>query len=206
MVDQSKLPVLKRLMPGNAHTRWLSVARPWLLLGLLLVVPLHGVPAEEALQRRVLVGVKLFPSVLAASQSLGNESTIPNVRVFIVYQDDENSAWDLAETLRSIEAIKGIPLVVETLPIALLPLHSSDPPFGLFIAQRNEKDVELIAHYGRQHNIITFSPFRGDVEKGILAGIAISDRILPYINRKTLAALPVGLKAFFLKVAEIYES
>lgn len=192
-------------MPGKVRTRWLSVAQPWLLLGLLLAVPLHGVPADEALQRRVLVGVKLFPSVLAASQSLESESAMHHVRVFIVYRDDENSAWELAETLRNIEAIKGIPLVVETLPIALLPLYSSDPPFGLFIAQRNDKDVELITHFGRQHNVITFSPFRGDVEKGILAGIEISDRILPYINSETLAALPVGLKAFFLKVAEIYE-
>lgn len=192
-------------MPGSTGTKWLSVPFQWLLLAMLLIHPLQAVQGDEALQRRVLVGLKLFPAVLAASQALEPDSTLPSIRIFIVYQDDENSAEKLAETLRDIGEIKGNPLVVETLPIDLLPQHRGDPPFGLFIAQRNEDDVEMISRYGRDHNIITFSPFRGDVEKGILAGIVISDRILPYINRQTLAALPIGLKAFFLKVAEIYE-
>lgn len=193
------------LMTGIAQTMGISMPLRRLLLLLLLIVPLQAALADEAQQRRVLVGLKLFPAVLAASEALGPESTLRNIRVIIVYQDDENSAEELADTLQSIGKIKEKKLVVETVPINRLPQHSSDPPFGLFIAQRNEEDVEVISHYGQQHNVITFSPFRGDVERGILAGIVISDRILPYINRQTLASLPFDLRAFFLKVAEIYE-
>ncbi len=179
--------------------------RRWLLLPLLLIVSHQTALADDAAQRRVLVGLKLFPAVLAASEALGPENTPPNIKVFIVYQDDENRAEEFAEILQDIGEIKGTRLIVKSLPIALLPQYRGDPPFGLFIAQRNEDDVQMISDYGRQHNVITFSPFRGDVERGILAGIVISDRILPFINRQALNTLPVGLKMFFLKVAEVYE-
>ncbi len=190
-------------MPGTADKK--PGLLLWLLLPLLLLLPIQSVAADQALQRRVLVGLKIFPAVLAASQALEQKSELPNIRVLIVYHKDKDNAEELAETLRGIKKIKGKPLVVETIPISLLLQGSIPPPFGLFVSQRNDEDIEAISHYGQQHNIITFSPFHGDVEKGILAGIAISDRILPYINSQTLAALPTGLKMFFLKVAEIYE-
>lgn len=189
-------------MPGIARKTRLHSQWTWLLL---LLLPLQAVSADEALQRRVLVGLKLFPAVLAASQELGPKSELRDIKVLIVYHGEQDHAEELAEILRDIKQIKGKPLVVETSPINQLLQRSGAPPFGLFVSQRNDKDIEIISRYGQQHNIITFSPFQGDVENGILAGIAISDRILPYINSQTLATLPAGLKAFFLKVAEIYE-
>ena len=133
------------------------------------------------------------------------ESDVTTIRILIVYHDNKNYAEELAETLRGIERIRGIPLNVETGLTSSLQQRNALSPFAIFVAQRSEEDIETIAQYGRQHGIITFSPFRGDVERGILSGIAISDRILPLINKQTLATMPSGLKAFFLRVAEIYE-
>jgi len=192
-------------MPRTASKSGLTSLQKWLLPALLLLLPFHVLLGEEALKRRVLVGLKLFPAVLAASQALESESRISNIQVLIVYHDDDDYAEELAATLRGIERIRGIPLTVRTAPISSLQQRHAQPPFAIFVSQRNEEDIEVIAHYGRQHGIITFSPFRGDVERGVLAGIAISDRILPLINKQTLATLPFGLKEFFLRVAEIYE-
>jgi hypothetical protein len=192
-------------MPRNAHKTRLTSLQKWLFLTLLLLLPLHGLLAGEALKRRVLVGLKLFPAVLAASEALEPASGQSAIQVLIVYHDDDDYAEELAETLRGIERIRGIPLIVGTASISTLQQRSAKPPFGVFVCQRSEEEIALISRYGRQNGIITFSPFHGDVERGILAGIAISDRILPLINKQTLATLPFGLKPFFLRVAEIYE-
>lgn len=191
-------------MPGIATQRRASRRQKWLLAALLLL-PLHGLLADEALKRRVLVGLKLFPAVIAASQSLEPDPRSGALKVLIVYHDDVDYARELAVTLRGIESIKGLPLVVATAPISTLSQQNTAPPVGIFVCQRSEEEITSVSRYGSQNGVITFSPFRGDVEKGILAGIAISDRILPLINKQTLATLPFGLKDFFLRVAEIYE-
>jgi hypothetical protein len=193
-------------MPGIAHKPDPSGLQRWLLAILLLFLPLHGLHADEAIARRVLVGLKIFPAVLAASEALERAPAMRQMRVLLVYHDDPDYAEELAVSLRGIGRIKNIPLRVETAPIhALQEPRQGPPPFGVFVCQRSAEEIALIAGYGRQHGTITFSPFRGDVEQGILAGIAISDRILPLLNKQTLAELPLGLKAFFLRVAEIYE-
>lgn len=192
-------------MPGIANRSKNSAGRRWLLAALLLWLPFQGLPADEELERRVLVGLKLFPAVLAANPVLEQKSAPGTVRVLILYRDDRGYAEELAATLRNVEHIREIPLRVEIAPVDALQREGGTPPFGLFVSQRSEDDIALIAEYGRRHGIITYSPFQGDVESGILAGIAISDRILPLVNNRTLASLPFGLKAFFLRVAEIYE-
>jgi hypothetical protein len=193
-------------MPGIAYKSNTTCLYRWSLLSaLLLLLPFQGLPADEELERQVLVGLKIFPAVLAASPALDQKPAMSTIRVLILYRDDRGYAEKLAGILREIDRIREIPLRVETAPVSALQQQSDAPPFAVFVCQRNEEDVAQISDYGRQNGIITFSPFRGDVEKGILAGIAISDRILPFINNETLAKLPFGLKAFFLRVAEIYE-
>jgi hypothetical protein len=192
-------------MPGIANRSKISAGRRWLLAALLLWLPFQGLPADEELERRVLVGLKLFPAVLAANPVLEQKPAPDSVRVLILYHDDRGYAEELAATLRHVEHIREIPLRVEIASVDALQREGGTPPFGLFVSQRSEDDIALIAEYGRRHGIITYSPFQGDVESGILAGIAISDRILPLVNNRTLASLPFGLKAFFLRVAEIYE-
>jgi len=194
-------------MPGIAQPSNQTGLQRWFLAALLLLLPLQGLLADEALKRRVLVGLKVFPAVLAASQALEHKPAMRRLHILIVYHDDRDYAEELAEALRSIKQIRDIPLRVETAPIASLQQHhdTRPPPFGIFLCQRNEEDIARVSRYGIDNGVITFSPFRGDVEQGILAGIVISDHILPLINKQTLAELPFGLKAFFLRVAEIYE-
>lgn len=170
------------------------------LIGLLS----FGVGADTAQKRRILVGLKLFPAVIAANEHLLEEEPKP-LKLLIIYHDDADYAKELAETLRRVEHIKGRELKVDVMSFAKLLNGSSTPPDALFLSERLVDDIPAVAAYGIQHGVITFSPFNGDVELGILAGISISDRILPYINNGTLRRTQLSLKPFFLKVAEIYE-
>ena len=56
-----------------------------------------------------------------------------------------------------------------------------------------------------KNHIIVFSPFEGDVERGVQCGIAVQARVRPFLNMKSLKSAGVSLKPFFLKVAKKYE-
>ena len=66
-------------------------------------------------------------------------------------------------------------------------------------------ELRHIVSYGIKNHIIVFSPFEGDVEKSITAGVFIGARVQPSINMKTLKASGIQIKFFFLKVAKKYE-
>ncbi len=52
--------------------------------------------------------------------------------------------------------------------------------------------------------MILYSPFEGDVERGVTAGLSIEAKVLPFVNQRTLEASGVELKPFFLKVAKVH--
>jgi hypothetical protein len=56
----------------------------------------------------------------------------------------------------------------------------------------------------REH-VIVYSAIEGHVEKGVLGGLDVGVRVLPYINVATLHASDVHLKELFLKVAKQHE-
>ncbi|MCW8828625.1 MAG: hypothetical protein OQK94_06175 [Gammaproteobacteria bacterium] len=171
--------------------------------GILLLTSL-GAVADTQEERLINVGLRVFPSVIAASENLGNLPAGNTLEVHIIFQDNELYARQLAQRLQHLDNIKGHPLRTTIVSVRELRQNTYPPPFALFIAQRTGEALDTIIDYSLRHNVISFSPFEGDVEAGILAGIAVSDRILPYINGQTLSAMPYGMQPFFLKVAEIY--
>ena len=45
----------------------------------------------------------------------------------------------------------------------------------------------------------------GDVERGVLGGIKVESRVLPYVNAMAMKESKINLKPFFMKVAKTYE-
>lgn len=162
----------------------------------------HPIGADEAEERLIHVGLKIFPAVIAANTALEKIPPEEILKIVILYRDNKAFAEQLAETLRTVSNIKGHMLEIKTLTVSQLSLHP--PPNALFLSQHMDEKLREIITYSITHNTISFSPFRGDVERGILAGIAVSDRILPYINLHTLSRQGLELKPFFMKVAETY--
>ncbi|QID16377.1 YfiR family protein [Nitrogeniibacter mangrovi] len=166
---------------------------------------LGAVAADEYDARRVAVGINLFPAVLAADQDIGKKRSGDALRVLLVYRDDAAQVERLAQGLRDKGAIRGIPLAVDIVPVEALLDQRRDHIAGVFVAQRLGEDTTALVDYCRRHHLLSFSPFEGDVERGVAAGIAVSDRVLPYVNVAALDAAGVRIKPFFLRIAERYE-
>lgn len=180
----------------------------WILRLLLAASLLSSevVAADEQTERRALIGIQLFPAVVAADRELDDKLAADGqLPILLVYREDRFAAEDAARRLAATGRIRGIPLRIETATYAELERWSAPLPAALMLAEWSPGDVATAAEFAIANGRILFSPFKGDVERGALAGIAISDRILPYINRRTLDASGVTLKPFLLEVAKSYE-
>lgn len=188
-------------MPGSGRplTKNLLAA---LLLGLLCLCP---VSADEQTDRRVLVGLKVFPALLAADRDIALK-TAPDGRLhlLVVYLDRPEVAERAALRLREAVAIRDIPLAVDTLPYAELG-DLAAPPAGVFLAEWAPEALPSAAAFGIENGRVVFSPFRGDVALGAHAGVFVGDRILPLVNPTALEAAGIRLKSFFLEVARTHE-
>ncbi|MFT5546614.1 MAG: hypothetical protein ACI8YD_002314, partial [Rheinheimera aquimaris] len=111
-------------------------------------------------------------------------------------------AIPLAESLPSV---RDIPIKLDLLPLQTI--NSLDKtPMAIFVSQplSDAQAAALVAYSIKQH-IIVFSPFEGDVERGILAGLSVEATVKPLLNRHTLEASELQIKSFYLKVAKLYE-
>ena len=182
--------------------------RLWKILcqGLLLWLFAQGgqAMADEVQRRHISVGIKLFPAVLASYE--GFEHSPPEkLMLFILYQQDQAYAHSLANTLRSQAILPDIPQEVRVVTYQQLFAYTRLPPHALFLAESDPEGLEKALRFSKEYAVLSFSPFRGDVEQGILAGMQITDRVLPFINMQSLMALPHSLKPFFLRIAVHHE-
>ena len=152
-----------------------------------------------------MVGLDLFPSLLAADRDIAAKVG-PDGRLLLVlvHRNDGEDLQPFIDRLRRIGSIRNVPIRVESVFLPLKP-SKDEVPAGIFIMQRlTRSEVRQVARFGEQYQVVTFSPFAGDVEEGILAGIFITDQILPYVNLATMKRSSIRLKPFFLRIAKVY--
>lgn len=162
---------------------------------------------------RIRTGLKIFRSLLLADRDIEEKvNDEQSVDIVFLFQANNGKAKHFAKTFvrmgrrSSVGLIKGNPIRVHVMRKLSLIENTNIQPAAIFIIDPLiESRVKAIAEYGRKNKIITFSPYEGDVENGILGGLAVDSRILPFINTSTLAASEVRIKSFFLKVARTYE-
>ena len=77
----------------------------------------------------------------------------------------------------------------------------------LLVPSQRMDDAEFaqLLDYAAQWQVVTYSPYEGDIQRGALGAVSVTDRILPWVNMQALARLNIRLKSFFLKVAAKYE-
>ncbi|XOV77774.1 MAG: hypothetical protein ACFHVJ_12545 [Aestuariibacter sp.] len=187
------------------------------LLGLLaaalfigLVTPVNANEEQEILVRN---GLKMFRTILTADQDIEHKHNEDNgIDIIFIYTDNLSRAQHLARkfVLMGRGATKGKikdrPISVHITTSLTQIRQQQLRPAGLFILDKVDNDTLLDAvQYGLEHKIVTYSPFKGDVEKGVLGGIVIGTRPRPFINNITLQNSDLKIKSFFLKVAELYE-
>ncbi|MGM0594711.1 MAG: hypothetical protein ACQETD_09260 [Pseudomonadota bacterium] len=191
-------------MPGRAQTTGPRIMHLLLLAAAIWLGMVSTVLAGTEEERRVNVGIRIAPAVFAASENIDAIEPQTDLAVLVVYLDDAAYADEVARRLTQAGPLKGRELKVTTLSAQRLNGDHDPAPYAIFVAQQLGPELEPVIDYANRNDAISFSPFRGDVEAGILAGIAVSDRILPFINLDTLARLSHRFKPFFLKVAETY--
>lgn len=189
-------------------TTGMSPAWRWarLFLATLIIACAPAGAADDQSERRLLIGLKLFPSLLAADQELEvKPAQDGRLHVVVLFREDREIAREAAARLSTVKRIRNLPLRISTLRYSRLEQLKTDPPAALFLAEWSPDDLSRVVRFGITHRRIVFSPFAGDVTKGVATGIFVSDRILPLVNLKTLAAADIVLKPFLLEVAKTDE-
>jgi hypothetical protein len=162
-----------------------------------------GLWQEE--EQRLRVGLAVFPAALGAMEPL-TEKRSPDGRLdlFVVHDGSPEAAREAVESLEAIGQVRGIPIAVTVLTPEALDAYSGSVPAGIFVASTGLGSARL-RRWSERLRTLVFSPFAGDVEAGAVAGISVTDQILPYINRGQAQRAQIRFKTFFLEVAREYE-
>lgn len=183
------------------------------LLTLLLALSAWAVDTDEVRERRIRGGLRLFRAILAADEDISRKTDADGrLRLIVLHEQRPDEAKSFAEELAGLGKgkkrgrIRGVPIEVEASDDLALESFASDPPAGFFLVESLGDDAlaRLVA-YGIEHGVIVYSPFEGDVDRGVLGGLAIETRVRPYINMQTMRDSQIRIKAFFLKVAKHYD-
>jgi len=199
---------LRRLRPLAGRSRRYPLL--WALLLWHLVYPLMGPGAQadglwEDDRQRLNIGLKLFPACLAADQGLADKrDERGRLLVLTLHGDSPRAADTVASDLRGVGEVQGYPLEVAVVPADRLADYRDRKVAAMFLATPGMALASIVAE-ARGHRALVFSPFPGDVERGAVAGIQVTDRILPYVNLRQAERAQIRFKPFFLRVAASYE-
>lgn len=175
-----------------------------LVFCLCFLPPCQAMAMDGPEARRLMAGLELFPSFLAADTEIkSKQNDTGSLQLVILYNTDKRTAERMASRLEQIGKIKSIPISTTVIksrdfnPAAM-------QPAGIFISQDNIANLNAIIRYGRQNSIITFSPFTKDLQQGVTGSISITARIRPQVNMNTLKQSHLRIKPFFLRISKQY--
>lgn len=164
--------------------------------------------ADELEERRIKISLAIFPKIVAVDQDLVSKLTRENeVKFLFVYDDNRSRAEALSELLRDkVTNIAGKPVRIVVMSVRDVSLIFTERSAAIFITERLDKtQFNKIVRVGVSEQILVFSPYAGDVERGATVGIAIGNRVRPYFNIDTLNTSKVNILKKLLKVSKRYE-
>lgn len=165
-----------------------------------------AVITDEQGDRRVLMGLKFFPALVAADEELAQKRTGDGfIRIAVLYAEDAEAAEGVAKRLSAGARLRDFPLEITTLSYGRLSELDENPPTAIFLAEWSPGDLDHVVRFGVNHQRMVFSPFKGDVGAGAATGILVGDRILPLVNEKALLAAGIRLEPFVLELASKHE-
>lgn len=158
--------------------------------------------ALHHLSPRLQIGINLLPAVMAANTSLkAIRDRSLGLTVWIVYENDRSLAQGAANRLSQVKTVRGLPL--STRLVSGEELLKSRPQNGSAVLLVEESNLlkELIT-FCTDQQVLLFSPFKGDVKKGVMSGFEVTNKVLPAINVPAIKKANIHLKAFFLRIAK----
>ena len=174
------------------------------LIGLLLVSVSWSVGSANPLSPRVQIGLNLLPAVMAADLGVNELINKSEVTIYLGYQNDHREALGASQQLARISDIRGVPLKVVVIEYDILLDRQLNTPAAVFLVEKTPLKLARLIEFSRANKAILFSPFKGDVEKGVSAGFDITHKVVPAVNIESLKKANIVLKSFFLRVAVKY--
>ena len=162
--------------------------------------------AQDTLEPRLQIGINLFPAVIAANKDLGTQDSSQPLPILLLYRENHHLAEQLRLTLeKTIGVIRGRELAVRSVSIGEFFDQGPEPLSSVFIVEPLDDRLADVLQYSESNRLLLFSPFKGDVERGVTAGFKVTHKVLPMVNMKSLAGNKIQLKAFFLRIAVKHE-
>ena len=173
-------------------------------LGLLLSFSGSTSMAQESLSPRLQIGTSILPGIIAANKRLTDDDS-QTLQIYLVYRDNLHQAEQLRTSLQKIDRIRKRKLQVESISLANLTALHPPPTSAIFIVEPLGDDLDKLLEFGKRRKLLLFSPFEGDVERGVATGFRVTDKVLPMVNMGALKQTNIQLKAFFLRIAVKHE-
>ena len=164
--------------------------------------------SDDFTELRVTSGARIFRALLAADEAIerkaGNDKIL---NIFLLFQNNARNAEKARDTLlnRDDIRIRKIAIHVEIMSIADFEKKTSISSAGIFLTDLlTNENLAHVMERARKYHTVVFSPFEGDVERGVHSGIAVEARVRPFLNLESIHSAGIRLKPFFLKVAKTY--
>jgi len=164
--------------------------------------------ADAMQERRILISASIFPRIVAVDQEITKKVDKSGaVRLGLLYGSNKNVAEKIKNIiLRKVKSIAGQKVVVQLISTEKVNLEQGEKLSGIFLVQPvSNKLLTQVSTYANKHKVLSFSPFEGDIERGMMASIFIGAKIQPYFNIRRIKNAKLILKPALLKVSKIYE-
>jgi ABC-type uncharacterized transport system substrate-binding protein len=165
--------------------------------------------ADEEEKRRVDISLSIFPRIVAVDNNFREKLVLDNkVQLLFLYSNNEKRAEDLAVRIaKKARNIGGMNVMASAKNInSILGADQKIKPTAIFISERLSKDdLDKVMDYAASENRLVFSPFSGDVERGAMVGISVTNRVKPYFNLAALKRSNIVINALLMKMSKRYE-
>ena len=180
-------------------TLWLPV-----LLGL---VAISGLYADETEKRRVDISISIFPRIVAVDNQFRDKlDKEKKTLLLFVYDSDKDFAEDLAARMLSENNNIGGMLVDTRVMSVEEELSATEVPTAIFIVEKlDQVRLEKVMAYAASTHRLLFSPYIGDVERGVMVGVSVTNRVKPYFNVSALRNSEVVINALLMKMSKRHE-
>jgi len=174
----------------------------------LFASPIGASPFDEQANRRVDSALTLFPKILAIEntyrQPLKQASAIS---VLFVYNKNQKHAQDISEFfLKHNTSVAGKTVSVKATSLKQVLSADLDPTTAIFIAdQFNDHDIGALVKLATDKQLLIFSPFVSDVERGVFMGIYVTTRVMPHLNIKALEKAHVEIHPLLRRISKAHE-
>ena len=171
----------------------------------LLTVVGSPVLAQESLPPRLQIGINLLPAVIAANNGVDKFAADDSLPIYFVYLENVHIAELLNRHIELKGEIRKRRLNSRAISLEELLALDIEPMSTIFLAEPMDGQLDELIEYSKTNRALLFSPFKGDVGKGVASGFHVTDRVRPLVNLDSLKQSKIQLKAFFLRIAVKHE-